>query len=160
MTQSLAECEVRVEPSGLGAGPRQANLDLKGSDGKDVVIPVSLEIKIAPLVTNTSPPPPPVRPRKLAKDYYGAKRGSRTWVGTLAPKEELWLDAQATEVRSAPPGGKGVLNGKEIPYLELSSLTASADSPEVTVELQESQVVVRNTGSVPVTQIIIRWEVK
>jgi hypothetical protein len=136
-------------------------LVVRGSDGKDVVVTVTLDISPASFVTNPKPPPPPVRPRKQAKDYYGAHAGIRTWEGTLAPNEELRLDATATEVLSAPIGGKGILSGDEIPYEELSSLSASADDhPEVTVDLQENQVVVRNTGSVPVTRIRIRWKMR
>lgn len=154
-------CSVWVEPAGLGTGQHPARLVVRGSDGKDVVVTVTLDISPASFVTNPKPPPPPVRPRKQAKDYYGAHAGIRTWEGTLAPNEELRLDATATEVLSAPIGGKGILSGDEIPYEELSSLSASADDhPEVTVDLQENQVVVRNTGSVPVTRIRIRWKMR
>jgi hypothetical protein len=128
-----------------------------------VAVPVRLNV-LAPQAGQTATvtqPPLPVPPaRKPIAGYRGVPEGDCTWTGTLAPGEVLRLDATGENVLSGPSAGSGVPGGKPIPFYELRSLEIASSTPGVTVDPQQNQVVIRNSGGAPVNKVTIHWKVR
>jgi len=153
-------CEVWAEPGSLPAGPHSAVLSLKGSAGNDVLAKANLNVTSAPgsgvavfVATEWTPA------RMTSAEYDGIPYGDWTWIGTLAPGEELRLDATGSNELSHPAAGPGRPGGRPFPLVVLPILETTPSPPGVKVDIQPNQIVIRNMTGAPVNKITIHWKV-